>query len=346
MPPAEQQDAASAQAPRFLIGSLLAAGVGVFGAPTASAPPVTADASSIAPRAALARRWQLIEDKHWQIVSDAVEEASVTDDSEHTRGSCAPGMVEVAGHMKVHGSGYYDLVDALQESTCEDWIDRTFPERCARFDPSRWRALSQHIETEPMHFCIDRFEYPNQRGAYPWIMVDWVEAKELCSREHKRLCTEAEWTFACEGEEAMPYPYGYERDDTACVIDRPWRQVDAEALVPRDSQRALAEVDRLWQGEPSGARPRCRSPFGVYDMTGNVDEWTASVVPGERASILKGGYWGPVRTRCRASTRAHGEDFLFYQQGFRCCADSRPSAPGTLGDSRDETERTDGAADK
>jgi|CZKU01.1.fsa_nt_gi hypothetical protein len=58
---------------------------------------------------------------------------------------------------------------------------------------------------------------------------------------------------------------------------------------------------------------------------GNVDEWTTSVVPGERPSILKGGYWGPVRTRCRPSTRAHGETFAFYQQGFRCCRDAPPS---------------------
>ena len=83
----------------------------------------------------------------------------------------------------------------------------------------------------------------------------------------------------------------------------------------------MAELDRLWQGEASGHAPRCRSPFGVYDMTGNVDEWTTSVMPGERPSILKGGYWGPVRTRCRPSTRAHGETFSFYQQGFRCCSD-------------------------
>lgn len=64
----------------------------------------------------------------------------------------------------------------------------------------------------------------------------------------------------------------------------------------------------------------------MYDMVGNVDEWTTSVVTGERPSILKGGYWGRVRDRCRPSTRAHGEDFAFYQQGFRCCADSGSTA--------------------
>lgn len=265
--------------------------------------------------------WQLIEGRHWQIASPASEDVDATDAMEGTRGGCTAGMVEVRGRMLVDGWGDLDGVDAAQRSACVDWIDRRFPERCARFDASRWSALARRLPTHPMHFCIDRFEYPNRRGAYPWILVDWNEAGAVCARGGKRLCTEAEWTFACEGEEGRPYPNGYERDPQACVNDRPWRKVDAEALVPRDGERALTELDRLWQGEPSGARPRCRSPFGVYDMTGNVDEWTVGVVPGERRSILKGGYWGPVRTRCRPSTRVHGEDFAFYQQGFRCCSD-------------------------
>jgi sulfatase modifying factor 1 len=71
---------------------------------------------------------------------------------------------------------------------------------------------------------------------------------------------------------------------------------------------------------PSGSQAKCKSPVGVYDMTGNIDEWTRSSVGG-RKSILKGGYWGPVRTRCRPSTRAHGEAHVFYQQGVRCCND-------------------------
>jgi len=263
--------------------------------------------------------------EHWQIISSGGEDASVTDEAEGTRGACAPGMVKAAGRMKVDGWGYADEIDALQQTTCVDWIDRQFPERCARFDRGRWLTESERVQTREMGFCIDRFEYPNRRGAFPWIMVTWTEAATLCRDEGKRLCTEAEWTFACEGEEAMPYPYGYTRDASACVIDRPEREVNESVLMPRNSDRALAEIDRLWQGEASGMRPRCRSAFGVYDMTGNVDEWTTSVIPGERPSVLKGGYWGPVRTRCRPTTRAHGEGFAYYQQGFRCCADQPPN---------------------
>jgi formylglycine-generating enzyme required for sulfatase activity len=59
-------------------------------------------------------------------------------------------------------------------------------------------------------------------------------------------------------------------------------------------------------------------------MVGNVDEWTQKSRPeGKFQSILKGGYWGPVRTRCRPSTRSHNESHVFYQQGLRCCSDSQ-----------------------
>ncbi len=272
----------------------------------------------------LAHDWQLREGKHWQIVSTSVETTGVADAAEGTTGACPQGMVEVAGRMKGDRSGDVDSLDRLQDEACTDWIEREFPERCARYDRSRWLALSGDLATEPLRFCIDRFEYPNLRGAYPWIFVTWYDAKEICAAAGKRLCTEAEWTFACEGEEATPYPYGYERDPGACVIDMPWIAVDESALDARTETRVLSEIDRLWQGESSGSRPRCRSPFGLYDMTGNIDEWTTSVRPGERPSILKGGYWGPVRARCRPSTRVHGEDFAFYQQGFRCCANAPP----------------------
>lgn len=271
----------------------------------------------------LQHEWRLVDGKHWQVVATGpIEDAEVTDAAEGTRGRCPVGMVDVQGRMMVDGEGFFDDVEAYQSSACVDWLNKEFPARCARFDEERWKARSAFLPRRVMHFCIDRFEYPDRLGAYPWIMVNWYDARDACEREGKRLCTEWEWTFACEGSEARPYPYGYERDSGACVIDRSWREYDAEALFSRDEERVRAELDRLWQGEPSGSRPRCRSPFGVYDMTGNVDEWTSSVVPDARPSVLKGGYWGPVRDRCRPATRAHAEDFEFYQQGFRCCSDA------------------------
>ncbi|HVJ93587.1 MAG TPA: SUMF1/EgtB/PvdO family nonheme iron enzyme [Labilithrix sp.] len=261
------------------------------------------------------RTWQRVDGRYWQIVGTPGEPPEVTDARENNRGACLPGMVEVSGNMKQDA-----LVDDLQLQACTSWIDRKWPERCAHYDRNKWRALSKNLPVEPLHFCIDRFEYPNRKGEYPAIFITWYDARDACEADGKRLCTEDEWTFACEGEEARPYPNGYTRDPKACLNDRPWRAFREAALASRD--RVSDELDRLWQGLPSGARPLCKSPFGVYDMTGNVDEWTrTSNALAERQSVMKGGYWGPVRTRCRPATRAHDELHTFYQQGFRCCAD-------------------------
>ncbi|HEY4116665.1 MAG TPA: SUMF1/EgtB/PvdO family nonheme iron enzyme [Byssovorax sp.] len=273
----------------------------------------------------LKHEWRLQREKHWQIVSSPSETRAQTDATEGTRGACSAGMVEVKGNMKLDPSpnAFYDQrsIEELQKTTCTKWINKEYPERCAVFDRAKWLEASKDLGTRPMSFCIDRYEYPDQKGDYPWISVSFHEATALCAEEGKRLCDEAEWTFACEGEEAMPYPYGYERDASACVVDQPWRAFNEPAMRPRDGASAKAEYDRLWQGVQSGSEPRCKSPFGVYDLTGNVDEWTHSIRVNERPSILKGGYWGPVRTRCRPATRSHDENHVFYQQGFRCCSD-------------------------
>ena len=269
--------------------------------------------------------WTLVDGKYLQITSIESEDPAITDDAEGTRGSCPAGMVEVKGSMKIDGER--GSVEGLQDTTCTDWISRDFPERCATFDAPRWQRIVAELPIRPEHFCIDRFEYPDRKGAYPVVAITWREAGALCQEGGRRLCSEDEWTFACEGEDARPYPTGYLRDEKACVIDRTWRLFDERLLAVRDSPQAISEIDFAWQGEPSGARPLCRSPFGVYDTTGNVDEWTRSVQREGYASVFKGGYWGPVRARCRASTRAHNEDFYFYQEGFRCCADPPVAEP-------------------
>jgi len=174
--------------------------------------------------------------------------------------------------------------------------------------------------TQKKHYCMDKYEWPNQVGENPVVMQDWFQARNACSAIGKRLCTEDEWTLACEGPEHLPYPYGYERDATACNIDKSHDSINEKAL--SNPQLRGAEVARLWKAEPSGARERCVSPFGVHDMTGNVDEWTLNETGKPHRSALKGGYWSWVRGRCRPVTPGHEEDFKYYNIGWRCCADT------------------------
>jgi hypothetical protein len=230
-----------------------------------------------------------------------------------TTGACPAGMLEVEGD-------YCPYI----EQKCLRWLDPEQKMRCAEFAPTGKCASN----TAHKKFCIDRFEYPNKPGEKPVIMKTWYEARDTCKSLGKRLCGESEWTLACEGQERLPYPYGYQRNAEACNIDKPHPDVNEKALA--DPRTRDAEVERLWQGEPSGSREACVSPYGVHDMTGNVDEWVVNESGKPYQSGLKGGYWGPVRTRCRPMTTAHGEDFSFYQIGFRCCGDvPTAAAPAT-----------------
>ena len=174
-------------------------------------------------------------------------------------------------------------------------------------------------------FCMDIHEYPNLEGVRPAVMVDYNDARRACAVEKKRLCLAEEWEFACEGPQMWPYPYGSERDPARCNIDKPQATPELDAL--SDAGAISAEIEHLDQRVASGAMPGCVSPFGVRDMTGNVDEWVENR-NGKRLeqpfrSGLKGGHWGPVRARCRPMTTSYSERFRFYQAGFRCCSDAK-----------------------
>jgi formylglycine-generating enzyme required for sulfatase activity len=180
-------------------------------------------------------------------------------------------------------------------------------------------------EVTGMRFCIDEFEYPNVRGLKPEVAVSYLTAEAKCSEQAKRLCTANEWTLACEGPERLPYPTGRRRDEVACNYDKPYRFPDNNAYA--NPKTRAAEIERLDQRVASGEMSECVSAYGVHDMTGNVDEWVVneggSVEQRPYVSGLKGGYWGPVRNRCRPMTLDHNQWHSGYQIGFRCCSNSQ-----------------------
>ena len=207
------------------------------------------------------------------------------------------------------------LVDGMYcpnlTQVCLRWVDpptdRYANTRCAEFKhPARCEGPLVH-----QRYCIDRDEYVRPPEVLPAVHFDWNEAQAACEERGARLCSEAQWEHACEGDVRLPYPYGFSRDSSACNFDRTDLGQMGEGL-----------TDHRF---PPGSFPRCVSPFGVYDMVGNVDEWTERVgVPAPNRSALHGGWWLPGRNNCRQATLGHTEDYSAKQVGFRCCSPTTP----------------------
>ena len=146
-------------------------------------------------------------------------------------------------------------------------------------------------------YCIDYFEYPNKSGAMPRANVGYAGAESACKKAGKRLCSEEEWEKACKGPGGLRYPYGNKWDPALCNSE--------------DDQGNKKEVGA------AGAFPKCRSGYGIADLSGNVAEWVAG------GSINKGGSADKPNyaVRCAAKTKADpGKSSPTL--GFRCCADT------------------------
>ncbi|NOU29163.1 MAG: SUMF1/EgtB/PvdO family nonheme iron enzyme [Polyangiaceae bacterium] len=278
--------------------------------PPSSAAPTTAGASQSSVQAA---------------VVDAPAPAASADPE-----ACPAGMVLVDGD-------YCTEVEQrckAGKSWYAKWNDKTI---CLEFEaPATCVGKKEH-----RRYCMDKFEYPNREGTRPTVMNDFPQAQRLCAEQGKRMCTETEWTMACEGPEYKPYPYGYARDPEICKGDQQGVEPEPEGhtsagdpfykFASKNKEIRAAELERLWQGVPSGSQPKCVSDYGVYDMPGNADELaSAESKDSKYDNVTTGGPWRyGVRNQCRPKIYTHNEGFAYYYLSFRCCAeaDGKPTDP-------------------
>jgi len=206
--------------------------------------------------------------------------------------------------------------------------------------------IPQH-EVDLPPFFIDKYEVTNSqykmfvdetrhpppedryRGIYSWegtnppvgkedipvTHISWYDADSYCRWAGKRLPTEAEWEKAARGTDGRQWPWGNDFIESHCNV----RYIGAGKILP------------------VGSTPGDRSPFGVYDMCGNVSEWTASwYLPypgskieresfGEIYKVVRGGSWiMPAMPYSRVAYRSNFQtpDYVHRGIGFRCARDA------------------------
>ena len=202
------------------------------------------------------------------------------------------------------------------------WIDR-YPVTVAQFAAflngggrdehySTWMRLPERCGIERLG--PGRYAVAGGRGEYPVVYVSYEAASAYAEAHGKSLPSEAQWERAARGAEGRTYAWGDEK--------------------PTPER---ANYDFRYGGTtPVGALPAGATPEGVFDLTGNVKEWTTSMFesyPGgeemvylgmrepfiyEKPSVfrvVRGGAWTKQAGCMAAAYRdAHGSLNL----GFRC----------------------------
>jgi len=161
-------------------------------------------------------------------------------------------------------------------------------------------------------------------GAVPQGYITGREAAAACAASGKRLCTDDEWLRACRGPGLLrTYPYAGPREDGRCNDARAVHPAVERFGTSADwifSMLGDACINQLPNSlDVTGDNERCVTDEGVYDLMGNLHEWTA-----DATGTFRGGYYvDTVRNGegCLYRTTAHSMGHWDYSTGFRCCAD-------------------------
>lgn len=160
----------------------------------------------------------------------------------------------------------------------------------------------------------------SQSNVLPWGSVTRDEAIEACAASGLRLCTEAEWDAVCYGTAAPAggddFPYGEPYDANACN--------------GKDMNPTCAFGDDC--PVPTGSLATCDSADGLFDLSGNVKEWTEDPepdLPPAAGYRPRGGSFDniPGSMSCDFKFTVLPTDFRHENLGFRCCCTTGAACP-------------------
>ncbi len=212
------------------------------------------------------------------------------------------GVDEIPRHKALVEKGFYMDIYEVTMGQYKKFIDATgrpVPENPNHpDDPYIWKNKT----------------YPQGMEDNPVALVSYEDATEYCKWVGKRLPTEIEWEKACRGESARRWPWG----DNIDIGKANTRNLD------------------LRRSSPVGGFPEDVSPYGIYDMAGNIREWTTSWYKpypgaelkretfGETYKVVRGGSWvHTAMPESRCASRGMAQTWYRHRSlGLRCVKDA------------------------
>ncbi len=155
---------------------------------------------------------------------------------------------------------------------------------------------------------------------HPMTMVTWFGAKAYCDYFDYRLPTEEEWEKSARGEDARPFPWGAEIETTNANYYSSHDIFEKIIGGLGDTTPVGFYNGRTYQDYATLDSP---SPYGLYDMAGNVWQWTGDVYENQHYRYMRGGSKDNYAYNLRVWTRnSAGPDYFSPAVGFRCLRDS------------------------
>jgi formylglycine-generating enzyme required for sulfatase activity len=151
---------------------------------------------------------------------------------------------------------------------------------------------------------------------HPMVLVSWFGANAYCEFYDWRLPTEIEWEKAARGTDGRPFPWG---DEIALNNANYYSSHDVFEKITGglgDTTPVGFFDGSTYQGYATLDSP---SPYGLYDMAGNVWQWTGDVYEGIHYRYMRGGSKADYAYNLRVWTRNNaGPSYTSPNVGFRC----------------------------